>query len=201
VDALGDVTKNEYDADGRVTRTIAYANVLANFSTLPANTDGKRHHFAADRVGADQATSHVYDKDGRGLHIDAMGMSPRGLRQRGQRHPDDRLRDADHAAGLADAIHVVPTDPKDETTRSVYDAANRASFLIDAAGYVTQRFYDGNGNVTKEMRYTKALQGRHAHVAPQDSSGCSGKRVSSSRPCERPAHPADLDAAGGCASG
>ncbi|MEO4031104.1 DUF4214 domain-containing protein, partial [Chromobacterium vaccinii] len=43
--------------------------------------------------------------------------------------------------------------PQDQITRTVYDAAGRAAFSVDAAGYATRRVYDEAGNVVETRRY------------------------------------------------
>jgi len=56
----------------------------------------------------------------------------------------------------------------DHVEQHVLDAAVAALYDIDAAGYVTQYTYDGNGNLTQKVRYAKALQSFNAGgVAPQ----------------------------------
>ncbi|MCW7537965.1 LysM peptidoglycan-binding domain-containing protein [Aquabacterium sp. A7-Y] len=50
-------------------------------------------------------------------------------------------------------------DADDQTEQTFYDAANRAIFSVDALNGVTQRRYDGNGNVTETRRYAQAMTG------------------------------------------
>jgi len=45
----------------------------------------------------------------------------------------------------------------DEVSRTVYDAAGRAVFNIDASGAVVQFFYDGAGRVTDTVQYAKRV--------------------------------------------
>ena len=46
---------------------------------------------------------------------------------------------------------------KDQTTRFVYDTAGRLVFTVDAAGFVTQSFYDGASRVTDVVNYASAV--------------------------------------------
>lgn len=52
-----------------------------------------------------------------------------------------------------------PPSTADRTTRTVYDAAGRPAYSIDAAGYVVERSYDGQGNIVSVRRLAQPLDG------------------------------------------
>ncbi|OQS19681.1 hypothetical protein B0T37_22075, partial [Chromobacterium violaceum] len=63
------------------------------------------------------------------------------------------------ATGPSEWKPALVADPADQHSRTVYDAAGRPTFSIDAQGYVTERRYDAAGNVTDTIRYAKPIIG------------------------------------------
>jgi YD repeat-containing protein len=163
VDASGGATKNEYDAQGRVARTIAYTTALSNFASLPATPTAIDVSSRLTVSPSDQILTHVYDRDGREVYtIDALG----GVTQ--------RIYDAEgnvlHRIGYAKTIPVATAatiaavgaalvaDPAhDNNARLVYDADNRLVYSIDGLGEVTRNDYDARDNVVRTTVYDKAL--------------------------------------------
>jgi YD repeat-containing protein len=176
VDALGGVTKNEYDGEGRVTKTIAYATPLTNLSTLPSVPSTADVASRLSASSADETRYHVYDKNGREVYtIDALGAVTQrvydasgNVTQRTTYATSITVPAMVNPANVAAAVALVQNATLDRTTRTVYDAANRAAFTIDAAGYVTQSVYDGDGNMIKQIAYSNPLQGNLLpNAAPQ----------------------------------
>jgi YD repeat-containing protein len=174
IDALGDVTQNGYDGDGRVTRVTRYATPInltgLSDSATPAADVAARVVASA----ADETKAYVYDGDGRELDcIDAMGaVTQKSYDATGNVAQTIKYANAIEAGTAltqaAIAAAIAPDAANDRVASTVYDAAGRASFLIDAAGDVTRRIYDGDGNVVKEIHYANALQGVFTPgVAPQ----------------------------------
>jgi YD repeat-containing protein len=63
----------------------------------------------------------------------------------------DNLIEATQLPGLSDS------DSRDRATRTVYDAAGRAIYTVDAMNGVTQNIYDAVGNRIQERRFANAL--------------------------------------------
>ena len=87
----------------------------------------------ADGVGA--VTQQVYDKNGNLLKT---------------------IQYATAISGIAAPSNVEPS-AGDRITDRVYDAANRQTFVIDAAGALTELVYDKNGNVTTRYSYVTRI--------------------------------------------
>lgn len=176
VDATGAVIKTDYDGEGRVTATTAYANAISLTSptvlgTAITTTDitGRLPLNAA----ADQITRTVYNKDGQiKYRIDPTNaVTALTYDAAGNVIQTTRYFTAITVPGTVNATTIaaaIVTHANDQTERTVYDAANRATFNIDAANYVTQTVYDSLGQATKQIRYTNALAGTFStNVAPQ----------------------------------
>ncbi|MEO4031066.1 hypothetical protein ABH313_23800, partial [Chromobacterium vaccinii] len=70
-----------------------------------------------------------------------------------------KLDGLDQTLKASDLTARLKPSEQDQTTRTVYDAAGRPSFSVDAQGYVTERKYDAAGNVTDTVRYAKPIIG------------------------------------------
>ena len=55
------------------------------------------------------------------------------------------------------AAALTPNAAKDEVTRTVYDAANRPIYAIDAGNFVTETQYDATNRITKTIQYTLSV--------------------------------------------
>jgi YD repeat-containing protein len=172
IDATGAVVKYQYDAAGRVTQTTAYANriSLAGLVAAPTESVVAAALNAASTTyatnPANQINRSVYDKNGHvrfsidGLNYvteqkyDAAGDVIRTTRYFKALGLSVALNETDVAAAV-----LANTDPKDQTTYTVYDKLNRATWTIDAEGYATQSIYDAGGRVTKQVQYFTKLNG------------------------------------------
>ncbi|WKB56040.1 LysM peptidoglycan-binding domain-containing protein [Eleftheria terrae] len=118
VDALGYVTRREYDASNNLVKQTRYVKAVQGALAPVVNPVGVPAHvvtFAAPTV------------------IASNDPVP--------------------------AVPYVVLDAQDQTEQTFYDAANRAIFSVDAAGGVTQRRYDGNGNVVETRRHFNPMTG------------------------------------------
>jgi YD repeat-containing protein len=163
IDALGGVTRNEYDLEGRIVRTTAYAQAInmATFGapgtyTLPLVTALLNQTDPNNRV-----TLFAYDEDGRlRFVIDALGaVTERQYDAAG--NLTAQVRYANALAGTL-AANTLPqvvssaassgawvvTSTADRKSSYSYDAFNRVATVIDAAGTVTRNVYDAAGNLT-----------------------------------------------------
>lgn len=160
IDALGGVTEQRYDAAGRLTDKIAYAK------PIQANT-GDDEAAIANKLQAaneDRRTRYVYDTAGRlRYEINAQGginerkydANGNLVQQIGYAKPIDTtlLQEPLTEQGIAGALK---TDVADRSTTTLYDAANRVQYSVDALGYVTGNSYDKAGNLIKMVRYANA---------------------------------------------
>ncbi len=170
VDALGGTTKNEYDAEGRVTKTIAYATPLANLATLASAPTATDITTRLSTSANDETLLHVYDKDGREVYtIDALG----GVTQRIYDANGNVIQRTVYAtpisvpaaptpAGIAPLVSS--TNPNNQTTRTVYDAAGRVFESVDGMGIVTRYAYDALGNVTDKTEAFGLAESRTTHT-------------------------------------
>ncbi|RDI99307.1 hypothetical protein DVT68_00110 [Dyella solisilvae] len=171
VDPMGYVTAYTYDGDGHVVQTTAYALPVSTVGwfadgaltssfpstlTLPvATTQDRTPQTVYDVVGEPVATIDgvgdvtvmTYDAAGRMVASTAYAV---------------RLTAAQRTAlgsapSLADLQAVITTNAADRTSRTIYDADDRAVATIDAGGYVTTMTYDGDGDVVLRTAYATAL--------------------------------------------
>ncbi|SEL71591.1 YD repeat-containing protein, partial [Roseateles sp. YR242] len=142
IDALGYVTQNEYDPAGHVVRQTVYATATTGTDNLPPSVSDK-----------DRSTSFVYDNAGR---VSAT-IDPTGAVTRNTYDDNGNLISQTRYANALPAgagIESLVTDAaRDRTTTTRYDAANRAVYATDAAGYVTTSVYDDLGHVTSTTRW------------------------------------------------
>jgi YD repeat-containing protein len=162
VDAAGGVGKDDYDANGNVIRITEYATAidLTGLSNTPTVAD-----IAARIVtsATDATKSYVFDGDGREIYcIDATGA----VTQKSYDANGNVVRSVQYANVIplatpltqaAVAAALVPDAANDQVARSVYDAADRLVYAIDALGYVKKTQYDNVGNVIKTVDYAQPI--------------------------------------------
>lgn len=158
IDALGGVVENLYDAEGRSTSTVRYAQPLANvgsfaqsvsLSTLEALIDDTATSISRTDAN-NQVTHSVYDRDGR------LVFALDGLRYLTEYEYDAAgrvLRETRHAGALPQTVVAtvaairnalpLPNATANRTTHTVYDAAGRLQRAIDPLGKVTETIYEG----------------------------------------------------------
>ncbi|MCD4487446.1 hypothetical protein LQR31_23520, partial [Chromobacterium vaccinii] len=134
---------------------------------LPAQLDEAAVRQRLLTSAQDQTTHTTYDAAGRpSFSVDAQGyVSERKYDAAGNVIAMVRYGQAVSLDGLSQPLKAsdltarLKPSAQDQTTRTVYDAAGRPSFSIDAQGYVTERKYDAAGNVTDTVRYAKPVIG------------------------------------------
>ncbi|WP_093561516.1 calcium-binding protein [Pseudoduganella namucuonensis] len=156
------VSKFSYDKAGRLTARTDYATSLtaAGLPAAPTAADYAQWIKGATADAArDRTTRHVYDAGGR-LHytIDALGgVSGREYDARGNLTQVTAYATPSVVADPIPATYAPVSNTRDSVTRTVYDAANRAQYLIDAEGGVSERRYDARGNLVASVSYATAI--------------------------------------------
>ncbi|WP_220272938.1 LysM peptidoglycan-binding domain-containing protein [Aquitalea aquatica] len=196
IDVLGYVIQRSYDANGNVTQTVRYVNKLvgsladgvapAIVSAAPASGAYVLANSALDRAEYtvyDAANRATFQRDAQGYltewRYDAAGNLTSTVHYANLVQGNWASNVAPQITATAPAgggSYVVP-HASDQATRTVYDAAGRPSFSIDAEGYVTSLQYDANGKLTQRVRYANRLVSPLADgVVPQvlDTAPASG---------------------------
>jgi YD repeat-containing protein len=151
VDGTGAVTEFRYDADGNVTERIGYANPI-NL----AGWDGSTDPAVVAAPNFDQRIRTTYDALNRATYVaDASGSVTHYVYD-GNGNISSQTRYASTVTGSTEPENVVP-NPADRVSIFSYDAANRLTWQVDAAGSVTHSIYDGNGNIVYRIAYAKQI--------------------------------------------
>ncbi len=157
IDALGGVVSRVFDANGNVIRRIAYAQritipgtltpatVQAAITTTAYDVDERavfdtrnRAAFRIDALGG--VTGAEYDAAGNVISATAFSV-PR------------TVADLPTLATMQGWATSNADASRDRSTRTWYDAAGRAAFVLDAEGYVSETQYDGVGRPRVEAVY------------------------------------------------
>ncbi|RYF17824.1 MAG: LysM peptidoglycan-binding domain-containing protein [Comamonadaceae bacterium] len=170
VDPAGGVRQDSHDAEGRVTKTTAYAAPIS-LESLPAALGASD---VASRVSArppqDQVEHRIHDRDGRvAATVDGLGAVVRySYDTRGslvERVAHASL--ADLAAWTPGTIPQVAADPTvDGRSSSIHDALGRLLYSVDGTGAVVGYVYDGEGRVLQRTAYAIAI-GAHVERSAQ----------------------------------
>ncbi|MGC4059786.1 MAG: hypothetical protein QM749_02550 [Aquabacterium sp.] len=207
VDGTGAVTRNEYDIDGRISRVTAYAaRITLDYPAQLAADPTKKPPTGADiaaKVTAnatlDHTTWYVHDKDGRLTHtIDAKGgvteltYDANGNVTRQTRYATATTMGAGTVVEdrITFAKPTLTSTAQDQVTRTVFDAANRPVWSIDALNGVTRRTYDASGNVTQVKRYYNTATAFAADGTPTVADDTQTPSRDSSSQCLRYGQPA-----------
>jgi YD repeat-containing protein len=163
VDPAGGVTKYVRDANGNVIERITYAEtirplvqsadeVISSEGDLVVRTTYDALNRAVWTIdGAGSVSRNEYDGNGNVvLHVTYA------TRDEGAWSPES-------PTALEDPAH-------DLITRTVYDAGDRAIFVLGNAGGLVASAYDANGNVIDRVAYAQKLPAGSA-LAPQTASG------------------------------
>lgn len=156
IDAMGGVTQKEYDAAGNVihqrmySRRIdldRYRDVQSVQDLLRENIDDRQSwstfdvrnqmRFSIDALGS--VIAYEYDNGGNVTRRAAYAT------------PISTAGTLDTPALQAWAATHSSTN--DQVTRTWYDAAGRARYVVDAKGYLVEYQYDDLGRVTEEIKY------------------------------------------------
>jgi len=176
IDATGAVTETVYDPVGRVLRSVHYANAW------PLD-DGRRAQLRAGTLDAnavlgslaadparDRSVVLVYDRVGRLRYtvtrtdtdravvsesrFDAVGRVIAQIQYGVTIGFNPAANEADVAGALSAALAADPG--RQRSTHTVYDAAGRTRFVVDAVGAVSEMRYDATGLVVQSVRYQQA---------------------------------------------
>lgn len=169
------VTQYIYDVLGRRTKEVVDPNGLKQ-TTLYVYDINNNVVSRTDAVGTAQErkTIYTYDADNRlGYTVDALGrVSVNRYNLDGTLREHVEYANPLTAAGIASiplgsywtssaaVVSALVLDAgRDRTTRYFYDQDERLRFTVDAAGAVTERQYDGNGNVFRLVQYANGFSG------------------------------------------
>src|SRR5450830_115013 len=155
VDASGAVTAQKYDGNGNVIERTSYAKAIASSTAMTAAALGAAVAVVADAV-RDMQVRNVYDAANR------LTWSVNGVGAVTQRIYDADGNVIKYVAYATTVAHgalasSVVASANDRMTDTVWDAANRQVFQIDALGNVEQVVYDKNGNATRHIGYATAI--------------------------------------------
>ncbi|MFZ6646154.1 DUF4214 domain-containing protein [Undibacterium sp. TJN25] len=179
VSGAGQVTTVNYDANGNVTDRVAYANPI-NVNLLSNNpSPGDIKTLVTADPSRDHEQRMVYDTDGRvtavatAQHIDGSGVLQWSVVSQtydGNGNVSSTTAYANFLSsselvanpsqGDVDAwlSSVAADEFRDNTTRMLYDSNNRLTFTVDALGDVSQRIYDADGNVTRQITFVTPVE-------------------------------------------
>jgi YD repeat-containing protein len=151
-DALGRRIQQIVDPDGLLRLQTDYAYDLNGNVTQVTDPNG---HVTRYVIGAENRVSYQIDADGGVVHYeyDQDGRVTRTV----------RYAKAIDLSGLpsplsaTDVEQNLKTDPADTVQTNVYDKDGRLVYMLDGTGSVTQRIYDGNGNVVRTVSFAKTL--------------------------------------------
>ncbi len=161
VNSLGAVQKNTYDAQGRITNTLAYVTPISLTGLSNSLKPGDVAARVSAAAGQDVSASRVYDKDGRLRYsIDGTGSVTQ--------YTFDNNGNVIDSTSYANRINIVNWTPgttppvvadaaHDQRLRTVYDALNRAIYNVSATGAVIALSYDGNGNMVDRVTYAASI--------------------------------------------
>jgi YD repeat-containing protein len=160
VDGQGAVTEMLYDGASRVLSVTHYANLISTAGLGAAPASGSVVPTA--NAAADRIERNFYDDDGLLLAtLDAEGYLT-VLRYDGAGRLAGRTA---YAAATTPALRAAGTLAQllpaagagDITTTLILNARGQVAGEIDAEGYLTEKVYDANGNLTQSARYATAL--------------------------------------------
>jgi YD repeat-containing protein len=160
IDALGAVQKNEYDVEGRVTAKISYSKTI---STAGLTDTTKVGDVTALIVASpsDVAEYRVYDRDGRVTAIvDTAGSVTKLTYDNNGNVTEKRTYATTLVLATWTDRTVAPTpasSAQDVVVTTIYDAANRAKYVIDGVRGVVEYTYDKSGNVVERRAYAAVL--------------------------------------------
>ncbi|MDQ0086111.1 YD repeat-containing protein [Variovorax boronicumulans] len=155
VDALGAVTRLQYDGNGQVIDQRSYANTVnpgdaASAASLASALAGKADDAHDVRI------RNVYDAAGRlAWQADGTGAVT-GSTYDGTGNLVRQVQYATPVAASALPSSAVASGT-DRITVFAHDGAGRRTFTVDALGGVTRTIYDAFGNITQQIGYANAV--------------------------------------------
>jgi len=178
VDALNAVTESVYDGNGNLMRQVAYANPIASVPALGTVSSAGAIRSLLVTHADDRVTRHGYDAAGRRvLAIDALGAATetsydgagRATSVTAYANPINTASLSSSATLSAMKALISSNPAQDRVTRSVYDAAGRLAYALDALWAVEARQYDGVGRLTRTTRYAATFENTTLTLAGMNS--------------------------------
>lgn len=184
VDPMGNVTETRYDAAGRVSETLAYAQAVsvtpgeaavlqAASSTALSSLAGLVSGAGNTDAGA-EVTLHLYNADGQARFVvrqntvngqlvgvvneqryDAAGRVVATIAY-GSTLPLSTGSTLSAQLSTAGVAQALAGAPR-QIRQSVYDAAGRLRYAIDTTNHVTETQVDADGRVTAQLAYANAI--------------------------------------------
>ncbi|MCD4487273.1 hypothetical protein LQR31_22635, partial [Chromobacterium vaccinii] len=173
--AQAKVTEYEYDGAGRRIRETVDPQKLSLSTRYGYDYDGNGN-VTAKTDAAGNVTRYVYDGNDRLRYsVDSLGQVTE-QRYDAAGNVTDTVRYAtaikldglDQALKASDLTARLKPSAQDQTTRTVYDAAGRQSYAVNAAGAVTQYEYDAAGNVTVRRELANRVPMRGVKIKNAD---------------------------------
>lgn len=164
VDGTGAVVAYKYDGEGRVLERTAFARRIP--LDVPRTAEAIESALSGvEQPGQDARTRRVYDAGGRlAWSVDGTGAATHYVYD-GNGNVVREIRYATSLPGGAQPEDAVPS-AADRITSFAYDGANRRILEVNAVGAVTERVFDEDGRVAREVAYARLLP-----QLPQESAG------------------------------
>jgi YD repeat-containing protein len=162
VDAAAQVVAYSYDGAGNLLSTVQYA---APITPAASYTLASIQSLVASQSGAsgNRVTRSVYDSANRRAFslaatgaVTAYAYDANGNVTKVTQYAKLSTFSSDPTLASVQIWVTANTGAADHVTRTVYDAANRAVYSVDAQGYVSQQQYDATGQVITLIRYADA---------------------------------------------
>ncbi|WP_070273195.1 DUF6531 domain-containing protein, partial [Duganella sp. HH101] len=158
IDAVGAVTRFDYDARGNLIQRTAYEKGVATPDTVTAA-------YKPAPQPNDRVTRSIYDLDNRlQFEVDALGnVTEHRYDNQGNvsalvryATPINAQQVSDRAASVTAQLAAIGASASSRTTLYLYDQNRRLRFTLDARGYLTENRYDSFGRVTDTQAYPTA---------------------------------------------
>lgn len=182
LDAANYLSEQVYDHFGNIVARTRYGAGVTNPAVVNGGNALAETQLQAEALIQSQArtTRYVYDRAGR-LHysIDAMGFVTGQVRDGdGNVLRETHYETAVSLGGNPDegAVATALGSQSGRSTHYRYDAEGRATYVIDALGFVTARTFDAFGNVGAETKFAAPLIGG---VSDAETTGDLATRIGS----------------------
>ena len=157
IDGTGGVVAQKYDGQGNVIERIAYATRVSPGTPATA-ADLSAAVAAIASPGRDAVVRNTFDAAGRLVYsLDGLGAVTRRSHDRN----GNVVQQIAYATPIASgsAASSVVASASDRVESYAYDAANRLVFSVDALQGVTERVYDVQGQVVRQVAYATPIAG------------------------------------------
>ena len=151
IDAMGVLSQYTYDSFGNLTAQTMFAKRLtAGQTAADVKVDAKQ----------DRTTRNTYDIANRKIYTaDSMNVVTKNTYDVFGNLTEQTLYATPLADGKELPMVTINTD-LDQTSRAVFDVANRLVFTVNSMGAVTKLSYDSFGNATEKTAYAKTIDAK-----------------------------------------